>query len=105
MQTKFPLGKVTVQEEAALALTLAGQDADFFLEKHAAGDWGEGDAAPNEAALREGQMLLSRCRTLWRHEVFVTTFSGRAETHLFCPPNSVVRYVPSPDLAAWRQKG
>lgn len=44
MRPRFPLGKVTVKEEAALALTLAGQDAAFFLEKHAAGDWG--DAKP-----------------------------------------------------------
>jgi hypothetical protein len=96
VQPKFPLGTVVVQEEAALALALSGQDAAFFLDKHAVGDWGEEDAARNEEALRKGQMLLSRYRTLRGHEVFVATFSDRGETALFVRPNSVIRYDPLP---------
>jgi hypothetical protein len=104
MSPKFPLGKVTVQEEAAYALSLAGQDASFFLDKHASGDWGEGDHARNERGLREGSMALSKYRTLRGHEILVVTFPARQETFLFCPPNSVIKYVPLPDLAVWRQK-
>jgi hypothetical protein len=97
MRPKFPIGTVVVQEEAALALALSGQDAAFFLDKHAAGDWGEEDAARNEEALRKGQVLPSRYRTLRGHPVFVATFSDRGETARFVPPNSVVRHAPLPD--------
>jgi hypothetical protein len=104
MSLKFPLGKVTVKEEAAYALAVVGQDASFFLDKHAAGDWGEEDQDLNERALREGHVVVSKYRTLRGHEIFVVTFSDKQETYLFCPPNSVLNYVPLPDLAIWRQK-
>jgi hypothetical protein len=29
---------------------------------------------------------------------------ARGETYLFCPPNRVVKYVPLPDLAIWREQ-
>lgn len=99
----FTLGKVSVKEEAGFALTISGQDADFFLEMHASGDWGDGDRAQNEQALQEKSMVLSRYKTLRGHEIFVATFFERGETVLFCPPNSVVRYVPLPDLTIWRK--
>jgi hypothetical protein len=66
MPAKFELGKVIIKENAALVLAKAGQDADFFLAKHAAGDgakrtlpgmskargkaaWCSADTAPCEA--------------------------------------------------------
>jgi hypothetical protein len=52
MPPKFELGKVTIKADAALILARAGQDAEFFLAKHAAGDWGEGSPDQNEQALR-----------------------------------------------------
>lgn len=55
----FPLGPITMKEEAALALRLAGQEFTFFVEKHAAGDWGEVDAAANERGLRDRTAVLS----------------------------------------------
>jgi hypothetical protein len=64
MSTKFDLGKVIIKENAALVLAKAGQDADFFLAKHLAGDWGDGNAGQNEQALLEGSMLWSTYRTL-----------------------------------------
>jgi hypothetical protein len=90
MPPKFELGKVIVKDDAALALARAGQDAAFFLAKHASGDWGEGNAAQNEQALREGHMLLSRYRTLRGRELLIVTFPHRKETYLFCPPPPVV---------------
>jgi hypothetical protein len=104
MQPRFPLGKVTVKEEAAYALALAGQDAAFFLDKHVSGDCGEGNPAHHEQGLREGSIVWSQYRTLWGHEIVVVTFPGRAETYLFCPPNRVVNYIPLPDLAIWREQ-
>ena len=105
MKAKFELGKVIVKDEAAFALALAGQDAEFFLAKHAWGDWGEEDERQNEGALGQGQMVLSKYHTLRGHEIFVVTFPERRETYLFCPPNSFVKYVPLPDLAIWRKPG
>ena len=89
MPPQFELGKVIVKEDAALALAWAGQDAEFFLDKHAAGDWGEGNATQNDQALRDGHMLLSRYRTLRCQELLVVTFPDRHETYLFCPPPPV----------------
>ncbi len=101
MLPRFELGKVTIKEEAAYALAVSGQDASFFLDKHAGGDWGEGNPDQNDQGLREGSLILSRYRTLWGHEILVATFPDKRETCLFCPPNSVIKYVPLPDLACW----
>jgi hypothetical protein len=89
MSAKFELGKVIVKEDAGQALVHAGQDAEFFLAKHAAGDSGEEDATRNEQGLREGSMVFSRYRTLRGQELLVVTFLARRETYLFCPPPPV----------------
>jgi hypothetical protein len=104
MNAKFDLGRITVKDDAAYFLALAGQDATFFIEKHAAGDWGEEDAAGNEQGLREGSMVLSRYRTLWGHPILVFTSLGKAETFLFCPP-TLVNHVPLFDCTEWREPG
>jgi hypothetical protein len=104
MRPRFDLGKVTVKEEAAYALSRSGQESAFFLDRHASGDWGEGDPEHNERGLREGSMVLSKYRTLWSHEILGLTFPDRRETYLFCPPNTVIKYVPLPDLAIWGKK-
>ena len=101
MPPKFELGKIILKEDAAFVLARAGQDADFFLAKHASGDWGEEDAAGNEQGLREGSLLWSSYRTLWGQPLLVITFLEQRETVLFCPPNTVVNYIPLPDLAHW----
>jgi hypothetical protein len=90
MSPKFELGKVIIKEDAAFVLARAGQDADFFLAKHAAGDWGEENAGQNEEGLREGSMLMSTSRTLRGQTLLVVTFLTRRETYLFCPPPPVV---------------
>jgi hypothetical protein len=46
MPPKFELGKVTIKDDAAFALARAGQDADFFLAKHEAGDLGGREPRP-----------------------------------------------------------
>ena len=86
MPAKFEVGKVTIKDDAAFVLTRAGQDADFFLAKHAAGDWGEEEPAANERALREGHMLLSIYRTLRGQLLLVGTFQDRNETVLKVDP-------------------
>jgi hypothetical protein len=39
MMQRFELGQILVMPEIAVALLRSGQDPDFFLEKHASGDW------------------------------------------------------------------
>jgi hypothetical protein len=56
MSARFDLGKVILREDAAIVLARAGQDADFFLAKHAADDWGEEDPTRHEQGLKEGSM-------------------------------------------------
>ena len=105
MKPLFPLGKVTVKQEAALALKLSGQDADFFLGRHVTGDWGNADPTANEQGLRDGSMILSRYRTLFGQDLHVITFLDRQETCVFVPPNSVVKHELLPDMACWYPGG
>jgi hypothetical protein len=105
MEPSFRLGKVMVKEEAAFALALAGQDAAFFLDKHAAGDWGEEDHGRNEQGLRERSLILSKYHTLRGHEILVVTFLGKGETYLICPPNSILEYVAWYDDAGRQHQG
>jgi hypothetical protein len=98
LEPKFDLGKVTVQKEAAYALSLAGQDADFFLGKHASGDCGEEDPAMSDPK----KMLVSKYHTLKNHELYVVTFPEKGETMVFCPPNSVIRHEPLFDFVDWK---
>jgi hypothetical protein len=92
VQPKFDLGKVIVKQDAATALELAGQDAGFFLRKHASGDCGEADSSFNDPQ----HLFLSRYHTLKGHAIEVLTFVRRKETYLYCQPN----YVNSYDLTS-----
>jgi hypothetical protein len=53
---KFPLGQIVATPGAISAMSEAGQDATFFLDQHASGNWGLVDAedwALNDAALKD----------------------------------------------------
>jgi hypothetical protein len=41
MPPTLSLGEITVTENAATALTAAGQEAEEFLHRHSQGDWGD----------------------------------------------------------------
>jgi len=74
--SKFPLGKIVATPAALKAIEEAGQTRDFFLDKHAAGDWGEvskGDKALNDQALVSGERLLSTYRTLKGERIWIIT--------------------------------
>jgi hypothetical protein len=83
LQPKFNVGKVTVSAEAHYTLVVSGQDADFFLQKHASGDWGDCDPAIQERGLREGSIVVSRFRTLRGKIIVVTTLLAKGETSLY----------------------
>jgi hypothetical protein len=59
---RFDLGELIITPAAEEALEKAGQDLSFFLQKHAAGDWGDldtEDKASNERALPHGRVMSS----------------------------------------------
>ncbi len=73
---KFPLGQIVATPAALEAIEAAGQTPDFFLAKHASGDWGEvskGDKKLNDEALVDGSRLLSAYRTLKDERIWVIT--------------------------------
>ena len=73
---KFPLGQIVATPGALEALAESGQTPDFFLAKHASGDWGEvcdGDKKLNDEALADGGRLLSAYCTLENERLWVIT--------------------------------
>ena len=80
--SKFPLGQIVATPGALEALEQSGQTADFFLAKHASGDWGEvcnGDKKLNDEALVDGGRLLSAYRTLRNERIWVLTEAADEE--------------------------
>jgi hypothetical protein len=80
----FPLGEVKILEAAAVLMARAGQDADFFLQKHVCGIWSDEDADRNQQCLQTGSMILNRYRTLLGDEITVVTFPDRCQTVVLC---------------------
>jgi hypothetical protein len=80
---KFPLGRIVATPGALEALTESGQTPDFFLAKHASGDWGEvcdEDKRLNDEALVSGERLLSAYRTLRKKRIWVITEAADDES-------------------------
>ena len=76
MKAKFSLGQLLATPGALKALEESGQTPAFFLEKHAAADWGEvceEDKRANDQALVDGSRLLSAYRTLKGERLWIIT--------------------------------
>jgi hypothetical protein len=85
---KFPLGQVVATPAAMKALEDAGQTADFFLEKHIQGDYGEvcaEDKQLNEEALIDEGRILSAYKTLKRTRIWIITEADRSSTCILLP--------------------
>jgi hypothetical protein len=85
---RFPLGQIVATPGALEAIETAGQSPDFFLDKHAQGDWGEvcdGDKQLNDEALLDGGRLLSAYRTLKNERIWVITEADRSSTCCLLP--------------------
>jgi hypothetical protein len=73
---KFHRGKVLATPGALRALEESGQEASFFLDRHAIGDWGEidqEDAQLNDEALKDGSRIISAYFTLKGVRVWIIT--------------------------------
>jgi hypothetical protein len=91
---KFTLGQIVATPAALEALAESGQDAQFFVTKHAAGgDWGminEEDRQLKQAALQDGSRILSAYKTLRGKKIWVITEAAddnghRAATTILLP--------------------
>lgn len=90
---KFDLGQVVATPGALQALEVSGQTADFFLDRHARGDWGDVNSEDwqlNDLALQDGSRLLSTYKTLKGVKLWIITEATddaglRAATTLLLP--------------------
>ena len=85
---KFSLGRIVATPGDLEVLADGGQTADFFLERHVQGDWGEVDGEDwesNNQALIHGGRLLSAYRTLRNVRIWIITEADRSSTCLLMP--------------------
>ena len=76
MKPKFQLGRLLSTPAALKAIQDAGQEPAFFLEKHAAGEWGDvcaDDGQANDQALVDGSRILSAYKTLKGVRIWIIT--------------------------------
>jgi hypothetical protein len=81
---KFALGKIAATPAALEALAESGQTPEFFIEKHAACDFGivsEEDRQLNLAALEDGSRILSAFKTLRGRRIWVLTEATDDDGH------------------------
>jgi hypothetical protein len=85
---KFALGSLVATPGALEALGRAGQSPADFLARHAAGDWGDVDATDgnlNDAAVRDGERILSAYRTKAGERIWIITEADRSSTCILLP--------------------
>jgi hypothetical protein len=83
---KFPLGVIEIHKKAAQALARSGQEASYFLERHASQDWGDiGDkaTAENNHRLKTGQDVVSCYHTKLGEKILVCTLADRRKTVVY----------------------
>ena len=83
-KTKFCLGQIVATPGAIEAMQESGQTPDFFLDRHAQGDWGEvcpEDWQLNQASLVDGSRILSVFRTLKGTRLYVITEAEGDDGH------------------------
>jgi hypothetical protein len=78
-EAKVSLGRVVVTPAAQLAVELAHQRLDEFLQLHQQGNWGDADqdtVRRNEEALRTGGPILSSFETCGNDQLLILTEDG-----------------------------
>ena len=85
-KTNFPLGQIVATPNALSRLT--DEDIRTALRRHAAGDWGDCNAADwheNELSLREGFRLFSVYHSVAGAKFWVITEADRSATTVLMP--------------------
>ena len=84
----FPLGRLFATPGAIQAAKNANDNLIGYLNRHAAGDWGDlsrEDLLANAQALKEGTRLLSSYRLKDGQKVWVITEADRSATTVLLP--------------------
>jgi hypothetical protein len=86
--TLFPLGTVVATPGALIALVRTNQEIAELLARHQHGDWGAADSADsgdNDAAVRNGDRILSVYRLPDTTTLWIVTEADRSSTCLLLP--------------------
>lgn len=87
LRVVLPLGRV-LATPGALAALAGSREAAVLLDRHARGDWGDVDAhdrAANDAALVNGERVLSSYTLGHDHTIWIITEADRSCTTLLLP--------------------
>lgn len=90
MRAKFRLGAIAVTPAAREAIEESGQDPEYFLIRHTAGDWGEVHSSSrrcNGDALDRGGRILSQYQTLKGKTIWLLTEFERYPTTVVLLPH------------------
>ena len=85
---KLSLGQIVGTPGALEALDRASQKPEFFLTKHAQGDWGlmcAEDKQLNEESLKEEGRIHSAYKTLKGEDIWIITEADRSTTTILLP--------------------
>lgn len=86
--TLFPLGQVVATPGALIALVRTNQEIVELLARHQHGDWGvvdSTDSGGNDAAVRDGDRILSVYRLPDATTLWIMTEADRSSTTLLLP--------------------
>jgi hypothetical protein len=84
----FPLGQVVATPGALIALVRTHQEIIELLARHQRGDWGvvnAADSGGNDAAVRDGDRILSVYRLPDTTTLWIMTEADRSSTCLLLP--------------------
>ncbi len=85
---RFRLGRIVGTPGALAAMERAGQTPREFLDQHVQGNWGDidqEDRQATQAALCNGERLLSAYWTAKRERLWVITEADRSTTTILLP--------------------
>jgi len=85
---KFPSGRVVATPAALATINQSGEDPMVFLSRHLAGDWGDlsdTDKWANDAAIKDGNFILSKYKTAKGKDLYVITEADRSVTTFLLP--------------------
>ena len=88
IRAKFRPGRTVATPGALEAISEAGQDPTYFLDRHVMGDWGEidpEDLGLNDQALVDGTRIFSVYRTLLGERIWIITEADRSATTVLLP--------------------
>lgn len=88
MSRKFDLGDVVATRSALDALHESDEAAEFYLNRHASGDWGivsAPDARLNDIAVRDGARILSAYIVQSGVRIWIITEADRSATTVLLP--------------------